>query len=153
MPRSSDPKIAGLRRADRPRLCVAAVLGHDVDGAWWPRTDKMTRELPHLVAAMRPLLGDVTAINVNWPALQRPPDLNWGGWEHRQQHLITLHGPDRHANLLIVPYETNNALATMVLRRAADLPISAVDRTKRAYVVAGAILLAAQRQSAPEGRD
>jgi len=153
VPHSTSGRIARHGGAERPRLCVATELGHDIDGAWWPRTDRMTNELPRLVAVLEPLLGDVAEINVNWPPLQRPPDFNWGGWEHKQQHLMTLHGSDDSANLLIIPYQTNNALALMVLRRAANLPISPADQAKRAYVTAGAILLAAQRQIFPHSGD
>lgn len=148
MPHPSTGNAGRPHDVDRPRLCVASELGHDIDGAWWPRTDKMTSELPRLVAAMTSLLGDVTSINVNWPPLQRPPDFNWGGWQHKRQHVMTLHGLHECANLLIIPYETHNALAVMLLRRAANLPVSATDHSKPAFSTAGAILLAAQRQSA-----
>ncbi|MGH3576590.1 MAG: DUF5994 family protein, partial [Mycobacterium sp.] len=72
------------RRANPIRISVARELGQDIDGAWWPRTDRITYELPNLVAVLSPLLGDVTAINVNWPPLQRPPDFNWPGWEGKR---------------------------------------------------------------------
>lgn len=108
----------------------------------------MTIELPNLVAALTPLLGDITGINVNWPPLQRPPDFNWAGWEHKPQHVMTVNGADAHLALLIVPYATYSALALMVLRRAAGLPIAPVDRDKPAYIMAGSILTAARRQLA-----
>jgi hypothetical protein len=140
----------GRRRADNPiRLCVARELGHDIDGAWWPRVDRLANELPALVAVLTPLLGDITSINVNWSPLQRPPDLNWAGWEHKRQHVMTVSGWDACANLLIIPYATNSALAQMVLRRAAHLPINAADQNKVAFLTAGSILFAAQRERAP----
>jgi Family of unknown function (DUF5994) len=134
------------RRSDPVRVSVARELGHDIDGAWWPRADRITNELPGLVMALTPLLGDITSINVNWPPLQRPPDFNWSGWEHKRQHVMTLAGEDACVNLLIIPYATYSALAVMVLRRAADLPVDPADRAKRAFLTAGSILLAAQRQ-------
>ena len=73
--------LGGLRRATPVRLSVGRELGRDIDGAWWPRVDRITVELPNLVATLTPLLGDITSINVNWPPLQRPPDFNWPGWE------------------------------------------------------------------------
>jgi hypothetical protein len=140
---------AGVRRRANPvRLSVARELGQDIDGAWWPRADRITNELPDLVAALAFRLGDVTAITVNWPALQRPPDFNWPGWECKRQHVMSLKGSAACANLLMIPYATHSALAVMVLRLAADLPIAAMDREKPVYLTAGSILRAAQQQRA-----
>src|SRR4029077_5935750 len=93
-----------------------------------------------------PLLGDITAISVNWPPLQRPPDFNWPGWEHKHQHVMTVNGTDACANLLIVPYATYSGLALMVMRCAANLPIDAADRDKPAFLTAGSILRASPLQ-------
>jgi hypothetical protein len=134
------------RQANPIRLSVARILGSDIDGAWWPRADRITNELPELVAVLTPLLGDVTSINVNWSSLQRPPDLNWPGWEGKRQHVMTVNGAHARANLLIVSYATHSALALMVLRRAANLPVESADRVKPAYVAADSILRAAQQQ-------
>ncbi len=59
---------------------MARELGRAIDGAWWPRADRITNELSDLVATLMPLLGDIMSINVNWHLLQRPPDFNWPGW-------------------------------------------------------------------------
>lgn len=135
-------------RTEALRLSVGRKLGRDIDGAWWPRADRMTNELPSLIAVLTPLLGDIASINVNWPSLQRPPDFNWPGWEQKRQHVMTVNGAQACANLLIIPYATYSALALMVLRRAADLPIDPADCTKRAFLAAGSILQAAQQQRA-----
>jgi hypothetical protein len=136
------------RRSANPiRLSVAHELGGDIDGAWWPRVDRMTVELPNLIGALTPLVGDITSINVNWPPLQRPPDFNWPGWEHKPQHVMTVNGGDARVNLLIIPYATYSGLALMVLRRAAGLPITPADRDKPAFLTAGSILQAAAKQS------
>lgn len=134
------------RQATPIRLSVARDLGRDIDGAWWPRADRITNELPELVAVLTPLLGDVTSINVNWSSLQRPPDFNWPGWEGKRQHVMTVTGAHGRANLLIVSYATHSALALMVLRCAADLPVEGADRAKPAFIAAEAILRAAQQQ-------
>jgi hypothetical protein len=137
----------GSRRRTNPiRLCVAHELGNDIDGAWWPRADRLTNELADLVAVLTPLTGYVTSINVNWPPLQRPPDFNWPGWQGKRQHVITVDGPDARVNLLIIPYATYSGLALMVLRRAAHLPIDPADRDKPAFLTADSILHAAQQQ-------
>ena len=140
--------IVGRCQANPVRLSVAVELGHEIDGAWWPHADRITNELSNLVAALTPLLGDINAINVNWSPLQRPPDLNWRGWEHKRQHVMTLSGTDSSANLLIISYATHTALAVMLMRCAANLPIDAADRDKPAFLTAGSILRAAQQQRA-----
>lgn len=140
-------KATGTRRRANPvRLSVARELGGDIDGAWWPRADRITNELPDLIETLTPMLGDVVSINVNWPPLQRPPDLNWMGWERKAQHIMTVTGALATVNLLIVAYSTNNALALMVLRRAANLPIDAADRDKPAFLTAGSVLRLARQQ-------
>jgi hypothetical protein len=136
------------RRAEPIRLSVARELGHDIDGAWWPRADRITNELPSLVETLTPLLGEIVSINVNWPPLQRPPDFNCPGWEGRHQHVMTISGCDACAKLLIIPYTTFSGLALMVMRRAANLSIEPADRDKPAFVMAGSILQAAQLQQA-----
>lgn len=133
-------------RANPIRVSVGCELGRAIDGAWWPRADRITNELPGLVALLTPLLGGIDSINVNWPPLQRPPDFNWPGWEHKRQHVITVVGADARVNLLIVPYATYSALALMVLRCAAGLPVETRDMGKRVFVTAAAILRAAQQQ-------
>jgi len=140
----------GGRGAINPvRVSVACELGHDIDGAWWPRVDRITNELPQLVAALTPLLGGITSINVNWPPLQRPPDFNWTGWEHKRQHVITVTGGNALANLLVIPYATYTALAVLLLRSAANQPIDPADRGKPAFLTACSILRAAQQQARP----
>jgi hypothetical protein len=138
--------IGSRRQANPIRLSVAHELGRDIDGAWWPRADRITNELPDLVAVLTPLLGDIDTINVNWQPLQRPPDFNWPGWEHKRQHVITFNGTIKSANLLVIGYTTHSALALMVMRCAASLPIDAADRDKNAFLTAGSILRAAQQQ-------
>jgi hypothetical protein len=146
--------IEGRRQANPIRLSVARELGRDIDGAWWPRADRITNELPNLVGVLTPLLGNITSINVNWLPLQRPPDLNWPGWERKRQHVMTVTGTHSSANLLIISYATHSSLALMVMRFAANLPIEAADRSKAAFLTAGSIVRAAQQQRAvptPQG--
>ncbi len=142
-----DP-IVGRRQANPLRLSMAVERGRDIDGAWWPHADRVTNELPNLVAVLTPLLGSIDSINVNWSSLQRPPDLNWPGWERKHQHVMTLNGADSQANLLVISYATNSALAHMLLRCAAQLPIEVADRAKPAFVTAVSVLRAARQQRA-----
>jgi hypothetical protein len=107
--------VVTRRPASPVRLTLASRLGDEIDGAWWPRTGQISRELPELVSVLDVRLGRIIDINVNWSSLQRPPDLNWDGWRGIHQHVMTLSGRDARAKLLIVPHRTGTALAVMVL--------------------------------------
>jgi hypothetical protein len=135
----------GSRRPASPvRLTLASGLGNDIDGAWWPRTGLISRELPELVSILEVRLGQVIDINVNWSSLQRQPDLNWAWWQGIRPHIMTISGHDARAKILIVPYRTGTALAVMLLRRAAGLSVLAVHRDSRAFLTAECIIRAAK---------
>jgi hypothetical protein len=125
---------AGDRRDNSSpvRLTLAAILGDHLDGAWWPYTASVARELPHLIEAVSSRLGDIVDISVNWSSLEGAPTLNplpYGGksalpgQQIRQQRIITIVGQESRVNLLVIPARTGRALAVMVLRHAASLPI------------------------------
>lgn len=140
---------AAQRRPDSPvRLTLASQLGHAIDGAWWPRTAHMSRELAGLIAVLECPLGGVVNIDVNWSSLQAQPKLDSYGWEGKHQHVMTVSGRDACASLLVVPHRTNTALAVMVLRRAARLPIDSAHRDTQALRTADCILRAAWSQRA-----
>jgi hypothetical protein len=142
---------AGERRpVSRVRLTLAAELGHDIDGAWWLRTGRMARELPELVAALGGRLGEIVDIKVNWSS-QGPPTLSSYGWESKHQPVMTICGANAQANLLVIPYRTSAALAVMVLRQAADLPVDVVHLDSEPYRVADCILRAARNQRVTHG--
>jgi hypothetical protein len=144
---------AGARRSASPvRLTLAPRLGNKIDGAWWPRTGLISRELPELISVLDVRLGHIIDINVNWSSLQRPPDLNWDGWQGIHQHVMTLRGRDARAKLLIIPHRTGTALAVMVLRRAARLPIYAAHRDSRAFQTAECIVRFARGETMFEVR-
>ena len=137
---------AGQRRpVSQVRLTLAADLGHGIDGAWWVRTGRIARELPDLIAALGSRLGEIVDITVNWSS-QGPPILSSYGWESKHQPVMTIRGANAQANLLVIPNRTSAALAVMVLRRAADLPIDGVHVDTEAYRVADSILRAARNQ-------
>jgi hypothetical protein len=132
------------RRANCVRITLAFELGHDIDGAWWPRTGRIVGELADLVEVLSTRLGEIVDINVNWSPLERAPDLNLFGWQHQRQHVMTMTGCEARANLLIVPYATNSTLALMVLRLAAELPIEPAHRDTKLFHTAELILRAAR---------
>ncbi|WP_286137577.1 DUF5994 family protein [Mycobacterium sp. IS-3022] len=124
---------ASQRRSTRPvRLTLAASPCDGLDGAWWPRTSSMALELPELIEALRDSLGPVVDIQVNWSSANAVPDLDMltrrgvaaiPGWKNRPQRVMSLTGERGRANLLVVPSATTSALAMMVLRHAAGLPV------------------------------
>jgi len=139
---------AGPRRSAPPlRLTLASRLGDKVDGAWWPRTGMISRELSELVSVLGNRLGPVDDININWSSLQGLPDLDWDVWRGIHRHVMTIRGRDARANLLIVPYRTGAALAIMVLRQAAGLAIDPEHRNTRAFQSADCIVRRARGES------
>ncbi len=142
-PRSSG--TGGVRRVASPvRLTLASRLGNEIDGAWWPRTGLISLELPELVSVLEVRLGEVVDINVNWSSLQGQPDLSWGWSRDTRPHVMTVRGRDKRAKLLIVPHRTGMALAVMVLRQAACLPIEPAHRDSRAFETAECIVRVAR---------
>jgi Family of unknown function (DUF5994) len=140
--------VAGERRLPSPvRLTLAAELGGEIDGAWWPRSRLISRELPGLVSVLEIRLGQVIDINVNWSALQNQQNLDWGLWRGIQPHVMTVVGRDGHAKLLIVPHRTGTALAVIILRMAAALPIQLAHRDSRAFQVAESVVRVARGEA------
>jgi hypothetical protein len=60
------------RLASPVRLTLASRLGNEIDGAWWPRTELISQELPELVSDLDVRLGQVIDINVNWVIAAMP---------------------------------------------------------------------------------
>jgi hypothetical protein len=54
----------GSRQANPVRLSLACELGCDIDGAWWPRTERIQYELPQLVAVLKPMLGAAVIVAI-----------------------------------------------------------------------------------------
>jgi hypothetical protein len=147
-PLSRTVRMTAERRLAGPvRLTLATDLGNDIDGAWWPHTGRISRELPELVSVLGPRLGDIITINVNWSSLESPPDLNWHGWRGKHQHVMTMCGRDARAKILVIPHLTRSALAVMVLRRAAGLPIDPVHHDSATFQTADCIVRVARGES------
>ena len=143
------------RIASPVRLSLAASLGGDVDGAWWLRSASMARELPDLVQAVRTPLGEVVDIDVNWSSESTAPVLSTMSVEMAakihgsaaRHRLMTVTGNTAVANILLVPSSTPTALALMVLRHAAKLPMPDVDHQTPEYLAAQRVVQAARAES------
>ena len=149
--------MSGARRSACPvRIALATALGGDIDGAWWPRADSMATELPELVEALHRPLGEILDIRVNWSSTDRTPDLSsmtsyamsMPGWRHSRQRVMVISGRRARAKLLVVPHLTSSALALMVLRRAAAMPIPDAQQLSAVFQTADCVVRAAQAESA-----
>jgi hypothetical protein len=100
-----------------------------VNGAWWPRTRDLTRELPPLIAALDPVWGRIYHVTVQvgmWPEI--PKKVATGdhtvrvGWYDVEQDpndicLISLRGGERW-DLLVVPPELDAETAERLMANA-----------------------------------
>jgi hypothetical protein len=151
---TSDVRSRSLRSP--VRFTLASTLGSGLDGAWWPHTVSIARELSDLTDAVRKPLGKVIDIAVNWSPLQGVPNFDLlnrrgavQGGDSRHLRVITITGSRAKAHLLVVPCGTSMALAVMVLRQAADLHVMYAHQHTEAFHTAGVIVRAARAQHSP----
>lgn len=150
-----DSAVCGRRLSSPVRLALAMQLGNDLDGAWWPHTVSVARELPELVDALSTRLGQILGISVNWSSLEGSPILDPqnraspadSGRIICHQRLMMVTGRQASANLLVVPCRTSSALAVMVLRQAAALVFVPAMREAQVFQTADDIVRAARAES------
>ncbi|MEV0262460.1 DUF5994 family protein [Streptomyces sp. NPDC050617] len=127
-----------------------------LDGAWWPHSRDLARELPSLTDLLDPLWGRIARVTVNptyWPVIPRKVPVNGHvvkvGWFRAEQdphQLLLLSARVGRWDLLIIPPETGAAAAARLMAAACD-PLTA--RT-------GSALIAdelARRPAAPAEED
>ncbi|MFD5563709.1 DUF5994 family protein [Kitasatospora griseola] len=77
MTATSDPTAAQPPEPEPPvriSLTPEGATRGRLDGAWWPRSHDLPRELPPLAAALDPTWGKITRVTVNpthWPVIPR----------------------------------------------------------------------------------
>lgn len=149
--------MTGTRRLARPvRLALARQLGADIDGAWWPHTASLARELPELIGVLNEPLGEIVDICINWSITEAPRELyelassarSMPGAQRRRQRLMVVEGRLGRARLLVVPHMTSQALGIMVMRCAAARAISGSERDTQLFEMADCVMRAAQAESA-----
>lgn len=149
--------LTGARRLARPvRLALAHRLGGDIDGAWWPHTGLVARELPELIEVLHRPLGEIVDICINWSATEAAIDLSsvasgarWQQSEKRRRHrLMAVVGRKGCAKLLVVPHLTSRELGAMVMRRAAEIAIAPSEHNTVEYETAEIVVRAAREESA-----
>ena len=156
LPSAMNRALRGRRLASPVRLTLGVKLGEYLDGAWWPHTASVARELPELIDALSVRLGEIVDISVNWSPLEGSPVLDAVNLacladpirDTSHQRLMTITGSLASANLLVVPCRTSNALAVMVLRQAATFNITPTERDTDAFRAADDVVRAARAESA-----
>lgn len=116
----------------------------------------MARELPDLVEALHPTLGEVIGIDINWSAHSPTPVLSTMspdvaakiGRNSPHHRLMVLSGHSAVISLLVVPSMTAPPLAMMVLRRAAERLIADSEKSSKEFQAADRVMRAAQAESA-----
>jgi hypothetical protein len=147
--------VCGRRLASPVRVTLAIELGEGLDGAWWPHTASVARELPELIGALSARLGEIVDISVNWSSLEGCPAFDAVNRASvadpvrvtSHQRLMMITGSQGSANLLVVPCRTSSALAAMVLRQAATRKIMHAERDTEAFRIADDIVHAARVES------
>lgn len=151
--------LRGPRRTASPvRLTLNRTLGADIDGAWWPHTGAMARELPELIESLHSQLGEIVDININWSSTAGAPLMITQSsaallkmrWNDSRQRIMVVVGRLGCARLLVIPHMTTPQLAMMVLRRAADMSIPIAEQDSPEYQAADRVVRAAQSQSATQ---
>jgi plasmid stabilization system protein ParE len=149
--------LTGTRRLARPvRLALARQLGADIDGAWWPHTGSLARELPELIGVLNTPLGEIVDICINWSVTEAPRELyelassarSLADAQRKHQRLMVVEGRTASAKLLVVPHMTSQALGVMVMRRAAARSISVAERDTHLFGIADSVMRAAATESA-----
>lgn len=147
----------GARRCASPvRLTLNLVLGDEIDGAWWPQSAALARELPDLIEALHPVLGEIGDIKLNWSALpdstKREPlaagSMTLLGWSDRRVRLMWIAGQTDCVKLLVVPSSAHAALGRTVSRLAASMPVGATDLNSPVLQTAQSVVRAARSDSA-----
>lgn len=100
-----------------------------LDGAWWPHSRDLSRELPTLVAVLDACWGRITRVTVNpthWPVIPRKVvvtghtvHVGWFAEEQDPHKLILLSYTTGRWDLLVIPPETGADGAARLMAAAA----------------------------------
>ncbi|MGV0718596.1 DUF5994 family protein [Mycolicibacterium sp. XJ662] len=144
----AEPSTRTTRPLKTPRLRLkpkAPATGY-VDGAWWPHSDDLARELPDLLAVLSVRLGPISQVMYNlddWPDVPaRIGSVRLDGYRRQPDHTIEVLGhTGGRITLLVVPtlFDPDHAHETLMTAAAPDntsstdalLEISEADREIR----------------------
>ncbi|MCX4665509.1 DUF5994 family protein [Streptomyces sp. NBC_01381] len=129
------PTIPAPSTGARIALKHADVPAGLLDGAWWPRSRDLTRELPALAAVLDDRLGRITRVAVNprnWPTIPRQVQvtghlvkIGWFTPELDPHKILLLSYTVGRWDLLVIPPETGPGDAARLMA-AATRPESAL---------------------------
>ncbi|QEU83379.1 DUF5994 family protein [Streptomyces viridosporus] len=113
----------------RLSLTPARTVPGQLNGAWWPRSRNLFRELPALVDALIGPRGQATRVTVNparWPIIPRRVPVSghilhvcWFTDEQHPHTLVLLSHTVGRWELLVIPPETRGAAAERLMSAAA----------------------------------
>lgn len=115
----------------RLSLASASPVPGALDGAWWPRSRDLLRELPALTDVLDARWGRITRVSVNpahWPVIPRKVpatghtvNVGWFADEQDPHKLILLSYTAGRWDLLVIPPETSAAAAARLMAAAATV--------------------------------
>jgi hypothetical protein len=123
-PRQERPDVPTARLALKATGSSPGLL----DGAWWPRSRDLVRELPTLIDVLDPLWGRITRIAVNpthWPVVPRRiparghvVKVGWFTTELDPHKILLLSYTAGRWDLLVIPPGTGAASAARLMKAA-----------------------------------
>ncbi|MFF4520384.1 DUF5994 family protein [Streptomyces bluensis] len=158
-----EPTITKERLPSAPARLSLAPTGSVpglLDGAWWPRSRDLLREIPTLTKALDARWGRITHVTVNpthWPVIPRKVPVTghtvhvgWFAAEQDPNKVILLSYTVGRLDLLVIPPETEPAAAARLMA-AATVPGGI--RTASGLMADEAMSLdAAEARSRPDAR-
>ena len=123
-----DSTHTGPQHTPRLRLKPKAPSTGHVDGAWWPHSDDLLRELPDLLAVLSVRLGPIDRVTYNFADWATAPaklptggdTVRLSGFYQQQGNTLEVIGIDRSKLvLLVVPSRTESEHAHDILMSAA----------------------------------
>ncbi|AFR48027.1 MULTISPECIES: DUF5994 family protein [Gordonia] len=134
-----------------PRVRFGLDPAAAINGAWYPYTLRLAEELPGMLAAARPQIGEVSGIDVNWSSFRRLPGLDSPD-SPEMPPLMTLTCGSNTVMLLVIPPRTASSLAAILLRQASDTAAPGGQCHSLEYRRAERILVRAGSHAAPAVR-
>lgn len=131
-----------------------------VDGAWWPRSKRLTDELPELLGAVHDRVGAVAAVayrNDGWTATS--PEMSYGSadtvrlvsFESAEPPSVIVIGQNgHHPTLRVISPETDRQRALELLDSIPDRP---VPTDRRSAAAARSVAEVARKLAEHEGRN
>ncbi|MFF9866338.1 DUF5994 family protein [Streptomyces sp. NPDC013953] len=125
-------RVTTRERATSPPARLSMTSGSApglLDGAWWPHSRDLFRELPALVGVLDARWGRITRVTVNpthWPVIPRKVPaaghtvhVGWFAEEQDPHKMILLSYTAGRWDLLVIPPETGAAAAARLMAAAA----------------------------------